>query len=99
MTYSYIPTIHAQHDYEQSLQWYSERSTDAAEKFVQAIDNALQLICDSPYRWRNKYKKYHEINLRKYPFTIIYTIEEDNSLLVILSIYHHKRNPKRKYKS
>lgn len=99
MTYSYILNIHAQQEYEQSLEWYGERSTNAAEQFVQAIDNALQLICDSPYRWRNKYKNFREINLRKYPFTIIYTIEEDKSIVAIFSIYHHKRNPKRKYKS
>ena len=49
MTYSYILNLHAQQDYEQSLKWYSERSTDAAEKFVRAIDNALQLICDSAH--------------------------------------------------
>jgi hypothetical protein len=43
MTYSYSLNIHAQHDYEQSLAWYSERSANAAENFVQAIDNVLQL--------------------------------------------------------
>lgn len=98
MTYTYILHNHAQKDYEQSLEWYMERSVDAAEKFVQAIDNTLQLVCDNPFRWRNKYKNFHEITLKKYPFTIIYTIEEDKLLIVISSIYHHKRNPKGKYR-
>jgi plasmid stabilization system protein ParE len=98
MSYTYIIHKHAQKDYEQSLEWYMERSLDAAEKLVQAIDNALQLVSDNPYRWRNKYKNFHEITLKKYPFTIIYTIEEDKSLLVVSSIYHHKRSPKGKYR-
>ena len=75
MSYAYILPEHAQLDYEQSLEWYMERSVDAAEKFVVAIDNALQLICNNPTRWRNKYRSFHEISLKKYPFTIIYTID------------------------
>ena len=98
MSYAYILHKHAQQDYEQSLEWYMERSVEAAEKFVVAIDNALQLICDNPTRWRNKYKNFHEISLKKYPFTIIYTIEESKSLVVVSSIYHHKRNSKGKYR-
>ena len=77
MNYTYILYHHAQKDYEQSLEWYMERSIDAAENFVAAIDNALKLICNNPVRWRNKYKNFHEITLKKFPFTIIYTIEED----------------------
>ena len=73
MSYNYILHAHAQQDYEQSLKWYMERSIVAAERFVVAINNALQLICDNPTRWRKKYKNFHEISLKKYPFTIIYT--------------------------
>lgn len=98
MSYSYILHKYAQQDYEESLKWYVQRSIGAAEKFVAEIDAVLQLICASPARWRNKYKNFHEITLKKYPFTIIYTIEDDKQLVVISSIYHHKRNPKFKYR-
>lgn len=99
MTYSYLLTTHAQNDYEQSLLWYSERSIDAAKKFVLAIDSSFQRIGDNPYRWRNKYKNFYEINLRKYPFTIIYRIEEEKSLLVIFQSIITSEILKRKYKS
>jgi plasmid stabilization system protein ParE len=98
MSYRYVLHEHAQEDYEKSLQWYAERSRQSAENFVMAVDDALQLICEHPARWRNKYKNYHELGLKKYPFTIIYTIEADKQLIVVSSIYHHKRNPKKKYR-
>ena len=98
MNYTYILLKHAQKDYEQSIEWYMERSVDVAEKFVKSIDSVIQLICNNPNRWRKKYKNFHEITLKKFPFTIIYTIEEDKYLIVISSIYHHKRNPKGKYR-
>jgi plasmid stabilization system protein ParE len=98
MSYHYILHDHAQEDYETSLQWYAERSALAAENFVKALDDALLSICNNPRRWRNKYKNYHELSLKKYPFTIIYTIETDKQLVIVSSVYHHKRNPKKKYK-
>ncbi len=98
MSYDYILHKYAQQDYEESLKWYLQKSIGAAEKFVAEVDTVLQLICNNPRRWRNKYKHFHEITLKKYPFTIIYTIEEDKQLVVISSIYHHKRNPKTKYR-
>lgn len=98
MKHSYILHRYAQKDYEQSLEWYVKRSSNAAEKFVIEIDTALELICSNPRRWKNKYKNFHELTLKKYPFTIIYTIENDKKLIVVSAIYHHKRNPKARYR-
>ena len=52
-------------DYEEALQWYMERSEQAAANFVTVVDNALQLICDYPARWRNEYKHYYELGVKK----------------------------------
>ena len=97
MSYLYQLHVHAQEDYETSVIWYMERSTKAAENFIAAIDNALALICNNPTRWHNKYKNYYELGLKKYPFRIIYTIDEVNELIIVTSIYHQKRNPRKKY--
>ena len=67
MPYRYILLDHAQKEYETSLEWYTKRSPKAAENFMMAMDNALQLICEYPIRWRNTYKDYHELGLKKYP--------------------------------
>lgn len=98
MPYKYILHEQAQKDYETSLEWYAERSGLVAENFIKAVDEALQLICGYPERWNNSYKNYHELGVKKYPFTIIYTIEANKKLVVVASIYHHKRNPKKRYK-
>ena len=93
--YSFLPE--AQQEYEQSLIWYLERSTKAAENFVLGVNQTLELICKHPLRWRNFYKNYYELSVRKYPFSIIYSIEKEKSLIIITAIFHHKRNPKKKY--
>ena len=98
MSYSYILLEKAQVDIEESVDWYIVRSVQAAEKFVAALDVALLLACSNPYQWRNKYKDFFEIPLKNYPFSLIYTIEQDTETIVVNTVFHHKRNPKSKYR-
>ncbi len=97
MGYSYIILAAAQEELESSINWYLERSYVSAEHFLDSFSDTVELICDHPYRWRNEYSYYHELNLKKFPYSIVYTIDEEQQLIVIESIYHHKRNPKSKY--
>ena len=97
MTYSYKFNEAAQIEYEGALEWYLERGQKAAEGFVNSIDAALLKICTYPLRYRNTYKHFYEIGLKKYPFILIYSIEEPDNVIIVWKIFHHKRNPKRKY--
>lgn len=97
MSFQYVLHKSAQEDYEKSLKWYLKKSLKAAEGFVEAVDFALLKICSHPKRWRNTYKHYYELGLKKYPFVIIYSIEEEMNTILVWKIYHYKRNPKKKY--
>jgi len=88
----------AVNEYEKAYLWYFKRSILAAENFVKEIDQCISLICTDPYRYRNPYKKFREISLKKYPFYIIYFIDDAIKTVIITSVYHHKRRPGRKYK-
>jgi plasmid stabilization system protein ParE len=98
MAFKYILLEDAQIDYEESLQWYAVRSDLAAVNFIKAVDAAMSLICVNPQRWRNKYKNYHELGLKKTPFTIIYIIDTEKELVIVTAVYHHKRNPEKRDK-
>jgi len=57
---------YAQQDYEKIVEWYASRSIKSAENFIDEVGHALQLICDNPNRWRNEYKHFRELGLKKY---------------------------------
>lgn len=97
-SYSHLFNENAQLEYETSIEWYADRSLKAATNFINEVDRAILLICTYPSRWRNAYKNFHELQFKKYPFTIIYTIEEDKELVIVTSVFHHKRNPRKRYK-
>ncbi len=98
MAYRYQLHPAAQAEYEDSVSWYLNRSLRAATNFVKSIDTGLMQICNNPKRYRNEYKHYYEFTVYKYPFTIVYTIEENIELIIIIAIYHQKREPGNKYR-
>ncbi|HWZ03942.1 MAG TPA: type II toxin-antitoxin system RelE/ParE family toxin [Mucilaginibacter sp.] len=98
MTYKYKLHPAAQEEYESSVSWYLKRSLKAATNFVNAVENRFVNICNDPRRYPNEFKHYHECVIHSYPFTIVYTIEESRKLIVIIAVYHQKRDPSKKYR-
>jgi plasmid stabilization system protein ParE len=85
-------------EYEQAFLWYQQQSISASEMFLIAVEETIQKICLGPYRYRNTYKKLREARLRKFPYSIIFLPGDTNQMIVIVSVFHHKRNPLKKYK-
>lgn len=98
MAYRYTITERASLQYEKAIDWYVERSLSAGKNFYYSVETRIQDICEQPKQFRNTKKNFREAILKKYPFSIIYTIDETNQSVIITSIFHHKQHPKQKYK-
>ena len=98
MSYGYILDEQAQQEYEEAIRWYLERSLTATENFIAAMDETLRLICNHPTRWRNEYKDFFELVLKKYPYTVIYQIDAHAEVVFVTAVYHHKTSSRKKYR-
>jgi plasmid stabilization system protein ParE len=98
MSYKYIYDPVAFDEYKNAITWYLGKSESAATNFIKEIKKTIGIICKDPYRFRNTYKKFRETSLKKFPYSIVYYPDESNHMIVISSIFHHKRNPKRKFR-
>lgn len=87
----------ASREYLDSLLWYQVRSTDAAEHFIKGIDETLESIAANPKRFRNTYKDFYEASVKRFPFSIVYFIDEAEKRIVIISIFHFRRSPRKKF--
>ncbi len=96
--YQYRIEVNAAKEYEKAYKWYDKQSELAAENFKLNVDKSIAAICADPFRNRNFHSNLHEVTLKKYPFNIIYFIEKEKNLITITSVFHHKRNPKKKFK-
>lgn len=98
MSYRHIYDPVALLEYKDATTWYAERSELAAANFVKSIKEKISVICKDPFRYRNTYKKFRETSLNVYPYSIIYTIDENVKTVIITSVFHHKRSPRRKFR-
>lgn len=91
-------TQRAAEEYLSSLFWYKRKSPHAAEQFIKHIDETLGKITDNPKRFRTTYKNFHEVRVGKFPYSIVYFIDKEEEQVVITSIFHQKRNPRKKFR-
>jgi plasmid stabilization system protein ParE len=85
-------------EYAESTAWYKQSSLQASEAFVATIEAALNSIAKSPYSYKNSYKKFYEVKTRRFPFSLVYFIDEERQAVVITTLFHHKRKPLKKYR-
>jgi len=97
MSYTHIYNPAALAEYKEAVAWYNERSEIAALNFITELKEKIDAICKDPFRFRIAYRHFRETSLKKYPYYVIYYVDEIDEHIVISSIFHHKRNPENKY--
>jgi plasmid stabilization system protein ParE len=82
MSYHYIYEPQALTEYKEAISWYLDRSETAANNFVKEIKEKIVTICTDPLRYRSKHKKMRETSLKKYPYSIVYFVNEQKQLII-----------------
>lgn len=86
--YTIVFRKRAAKEYIEAVAWYKNHSNQAAENFVSIVDTTLNSVIRNPYSYRNSYKNFHEIKTKKYPFSIVYFIDEFKGRIVITTLFH-----------
>ncbi len=63
--------------------------------FVIALKNAYNHLELDPF-YRIRYKNVRAIKLRRFPFNLYFTVNEEQGLVTVLSYFHNKRSPKKR---
>jgi plasmid stabilization system protein ParE len=85
----YLPA--ARRDFDEAFDWYAERSTHAAVRFVNAVDAALLMISRFPQRFAAVDDLHRECPIKRFPFRIVYRVAADR--IVVVAVAHAKRRP------
>lgn len=81
----------ARRDFDESFDWYAERSAQTAVRFAAAVDAALVEVAANPIKFPSPDGVHRECPVRKFPFRIVCRLV-DNRVLVV-AIAHAKRRP------
>jgi toxin ParE1/3/4 len=89
MKYVFHPE--ALNEYAEAVQYYVQQRAEVAQAFIDAVENAVYQIRESPNRWNLVDEDVRRCLTRKFPYAILYTIEQD--YILILAVMHCSREP------
>lgn len=89
MRYAFHPE--ALSEYAEAVQYYTEQRAEVAQAFINAIEDAVYRIRESPTRYVAVDEDVRRCMTRRFPYGVLYTIEQD--YVLILAIMHCSREP------
>ena len=92
MSYSVKIEPIALQDVQQAVDYYDDKLAGLGEKFEAELNEHIIFLETNPH-FQVRYKKVHCLPLRKYPYMIHYTIDEENKLVTVRGVFHTSRNP------
>jgi plasmid stabilization system protein ParE len=72
-----------------AIKWYASRSPEAARRFIEGVETAIDRICKCPERfpWRSTRCQYARV--KKYPYIIAFSAQ--GGVITIAAIRHTSR--------
>lgn len=89
-------TAEAKKELIQAGDWYESKQSGLALEFLRAVDAAAARIQRAPEAHRSLDGGYRRVLLRHFPFMLVYTVKSD--VIVVVSVFHQSRKPKRWHK-
>lgn len=89
MRFIYHPDALA--EYADAALYYEERTPGLGADFTLEVEAAIQSILEAPDRWRCLEEDVRRFLVCRFPYGILYTLEEDHVL--ILALMHLSREP------
>lgn len=84
-------TKRAESELEYSAIAYEAVSKGLGIRFVNEVDNIKQTIARSPKLYQVVYKEYRAAHLKRFPFSVFYTLEDKEA--VIHAIFDSRQDP------
>lgn len=98
MSYKHVLLARARNELLEAWIQYEERQTGLGDRFKNEVYKRIHEIEQHPERYPERKKFYRETMIKIFPFLIIYRIDKKEKHVIVSSIFHGKRNPKKKYR-
>lgn len=84
----------AKDDVELAFEWYEKQRRGLGFDFLDCVEVSLNNILCFPKMYQICYSNFRGCVIRKFPFSIFYTIEGDE--IVIHSVFDNRQDPKKR---
>ncbi len=87
-------TERAKDDVELAFAWYERQRRGLGFEFLDCVESAVKSILENPEMYRVVYSKFKTYVVRRFPFTVFYTIESTE--IVVHSVFGNRQDPDRR---
>jgi len=81
----------AEADLTEAFEWYESRVTGLGLEFIRTVDSLFNALIRNPQAYPVVYKSARRALTRKFPYEVFFIA--DVASVVILAVFHAKRNP------
>jgi len=89
-------TFRAKIDIIVAYEFYESRRKNLGEQFFDELNNCYQAIALNYKTYKVVHKIYRQAIVKKFPFVILYSVDEND--IVITAIFCTSKNPNKKFK-
>lgn len=96
MSHTTLLLVKARKELSDAFLWYEDKQPGLGDRFANEVFNKLAEIESHPDRYPIKIKNLREVRIAVFPYLVIYRIEKLKKQVIVVSIFHIKRNPVKK---
>jgi plasmid stabilization system protein ParE len=98
MTYRTTFLSKARQEFIEASDWYEKRQTGLGDRFRQKVYDCIRSLEENPEKFREVKKSYRQADVAIFPYILIYRIHKRKKEIAIVSVFHTRRNPPKKYR-
>ncbi|HEY8782077.1 MAG TPA: type II toxin-antitoxin system RelE/ParE family toxin [Mucilaginibacter sp.] len=95
MNYTIEMSPKAEKELNEAWEWYEEEQPGLGERFEKEFFRKIGLIVNNPLHYPLK-KGSREVRTDSFPYLLIYKVSKKKNTIVIVSVFHTSRHPKKK---
>lgn len=85
----------AEEEMAEAFEWYEEQQVGLSAKLLEEITHYLDLISSKPLHFPVRFNNNHVAVLKKFPYLIVYKIDELSQTIFVNAFFHSSRNPRK----
>ena len=93
MAFTAVIDPRAMQDVQEAIEYYDEKQPGLGEEFEHHLNEHLQLIEKNPF-FQVRYDDIHCLPLKRFPYMIHYTIQEDQQIVTVQAVLNTFRSPR-----
>lgn len=92
MSYKVVIEPRAILDIQDAVDYYNFKSNGLGIRFYETLEDHFKILAHNP-SFQIRYKDYHGLPISKFPFILLYFIDENSKTVYVVSVFNTFLNP------